>query len=375
MGKLDGKGVEALSRRLSETLSPFDLEIYVYSSTGNQLFVDYVAPGRPLRPTIAELLTALDREGTLDLFLSKVYLERPLRQDVREAIAAVVPEVAELLRSAQPVLVYQIGGGEQGQAPVAAQAPGLQRIVNAALPTKDIEVWLQRADTVKRQVCRIQFDGAAAGTGFLVGPAAVLTNWHVVEAAVANGEVAALSCTFGYVARADGTREAGVDVAVNAVADSSPYAPAETTAHPDQPEPSADELDYALLLLANPVGSEAFKDSPARGWMNLSEAAPVQAAGAPLVIVQHPDGAPMKLALDTNAVIGHFGSGRRLRYRTNTDPGSSGSPCLDLDWNLVALHHFGDPAWQKPQFNQGVPIALIAQRLRARGHGGLLVAA
>lgn len=375
MGKLDGKGVEALSRRLSETLSPFDLEIYVYSSTGNQLFVDYVAPGRPLRPTIAELLTALDREGTLDLFLSKVYLERPLRQDVREAIAAVVPEVTELLRSAQPVLVYQIGGGEQAQAPVAAQAPGLQRIVNAALPTKDIEVWLQRADTVKRQVCRIQYDGAAAGTGFLVGPAAVLTNWHVVEAAVANGEVAALSCTFGYVARADGTRETGVDVAVKAVADSSPYAPAETTANPDQPEPSAEELDYALLLLADPVGSEAFRDRPARGWMNLSEAAPAQAAGAPLLIVQHPDGAPMKLALDTNAVIGHFGSGRRLRYRTNTDPGSSGSPCLDLDWNLVALHHFGDPAWQKPQFNQGVPIALIAQRLRARGHGGLLAAA
>lgn len=372
MGKLDGKGVEALSKRLSETLSPFDLEMYVHSSTGNQLFVDYVAQGRPLRPTIADLLAALDREGTLDLFLSKVYLERPLRQDVRDAIAAVVPEVAELMRSAQPVLVYQIGGGEQGQAPAAAHAPGLQRIVNAALPTRDIEVWLQRAEAVKRQVCRIQYDGAAAGTGFLVGPAAVLTNWHVVEAAVANGDVAALSCTFGYVARADGTREAGVDVAVREVADSSPYSPAEKTANPDQPEPTAEELDYALLLLANPVGSDAYLDRPARGWMALRDALPALAEGAALLIVQHPDGAPMKLALDTNAVIGHFGSGRRLRYRTNTDPGSSGSPCLDLDWNLVALHHFGDPAWQQPRFNQGVPIELIVRRLRARGHGGQL---
>jgi len=43
-----------------------------------------------------------------------------------------------------------------------------------------------------------------------------------------------------------------------------------------------------------------------------------------------------------------------------------------MDWELVALHHFGDPAWQAPQFNQGVPIDLIRASIEARGHGALL---
>ena len=50
----------------------------------------------------------------------------------------------------------------------------------------------------------------------------------------------------------------------------------------------------------------------------------------------------MKLALDTKAVIGLNGNGTRLRYRTNTEPGASGSPVFTVDWSIVALHHYGD---------------------------------
>jgi V8-like Glu-specific endopeptidase len=71
----------------------------------------------------------------------------------------------------------------------------------------------------------------------------------------------------------------------------------------------------------------------------------------------------MKLALDTQAVIGLNGNGTRIRYRTNTDPGSSGSPVFTMDWDIVALHHYGDPNWQNALFNQGVPIELIRQRI------------
>ena len=44
----------------------------------------------------------------------------------------------------------------------------------------------------------------------------------------------------------------------------------------------------------------------------------------------------MKLALDTQAVVGLNGNGTRIRYRTNTDPGSSGSPVVG-DWDSVGL--------------------------------------
>ena len=77
----------------------------------------------------------------------------------------------------------------------------------------------------------------------------------------------------------------------------------------------------------------------------------------------------MKLAMDTQAVIGRNVGDTRIRYRTNTDPGSSGSPCFTMDWDLVALHHYGDPKWQQPKFNQGVPIELIRQRIETKGFG------
>ncbi len=57
------------------------------------------------------------------------------------------------------------------------------------------------------------------------------------------------------------------------------------------------------------------------------------------------------------------------RYRTNTDKGSSGSPCFDANWTLVALHHLGDPAYypeNKSAFNQGIPFTAIMALLRKR---------
>jgi hypothetical protein len=43
-----------------------------------------------------------------------------------------------------------------------------------------------------------------------------------------------------------------------------------------------------------------------------------------------------------------------------------------MDWDLVALHHYGDPAWAAPKFNQGVPIGMIRSRIVARGAGAFL---
>jgi V8-like Glu-specific endopeptidase len=77
------------------------------------------------------------------------------------------------------------------------------------------------------------------------------------------------------------------------------------------------------------------------------------------------------LGMDMDSILGENDNGTRLRYRTNTEHGSSGSPCFDCDWNLVALHHYGDPAYHKnPEFNQGIPIRAIRQLLESRGKAG-----
>jgi Trypsin-like peptidase domain len=98
------------------------------------------------------------------------------------------------------------------------------------------------------------------------------------------------------------------------------------------------------------TGEKPYSLAPARGCLQVPDRAYDFAPGTPLFIVQHPKGAPLKLALDTNAVIGLNGNGTRVRYRTNTDKGSSGSPVFDQNWNLVALHHSGDPSSLLPTY-------------------------
>jgi hypothetical protein len=92
----------------------------------------------------------------------------------------------------------------------------------------------------------------------------------------------------------------------------------------------------------------------------------------PLLILQHPkkpdqylqtvDLHPLRFAFDVVTEVNENSS--RVRYKVNSEPGSSGSPCFDPDWNLVALHHSGDPREIVPaEYNEGIPISSIRRAL------------
>ena len=134
---------------------------------------------------------------------------------------------------------------------------------------------------------------------------------------------------------------------------------------PGLPPLGGDALDFALLRLDEAIGEK-------RGWFDLSKDTPDVKVGDPLLIIQHPFGAPLKLALDTRAVLDPVPPDVRLRYATNTEHGSSGSPVLTLDWRLLALHHLGDPGMGPPQYNEGIPVGLVRDALRQKGHGSLI---
>ena len=152
---------------------------------------------------------------------------------------------------------------------------------------------------------------------------------------------------------------------------------------PKKSVPAKTELDYALIRLEQSPGSQPIsagdprgKDT-LRGWIELPAAPPSYAPRSPLFIVQHPAGRPLQLALDTEGVLGLNGNGTRLTYTTNTEPGSSGSPCFDQDWNLIALHHSGEPQrfpWLlfHPKFNEGIPLPAIQDDLKRQGYSSLL---
>lgn len=242
-------------------------------------------------------------------------------------------------------------------------AVGPERTVKGRLGYVD-SVWLDRQIRIVSQVCRVERSDAPLGTGFLVGADVLLTAHHVVQDVIAKKwPVHELGFRFDYRILESGERSNGmvVRLAHDWLIDASPCTAGEQRGQPDASIPRRNQLDFALLRLAEPVGS-------VRGWVPVPTSPPPLYAGMPIHIVQHPQGQPLKIALDTEAVIAITAGGCRVRYATNTEPGSSGSPCFDLDGTLVALHHYGDPAYgHPPAYNQGIPIYLIRERLRRQG--------
>jgi hypothetical protein len=59
-------------------------------------------------------------------------------------------------------------------------------------------------------------------------------------------------------------------------------------------------------------------------------------------------------------------NGNRVRYDTNTEHGSSGSPVFNRAFRIVALHNSGGKVTGTDAFNQGVPISCIGAALAAQ---------
>jgi hypothetical protein len=269
-------------------------------------------------------------------------------------------------------LVYQQLGLSSVTKPAAEK---LERSIRKKNQFFDPEKWRSKLAQLECQVCCIEV-GNIRGTGFLVAPDAVMTNYHVIadllkaKPARSSEEV---NIVFDYKAIGDievnpGTR---VKMATDWHIDSTPYSEFDEKTDPKGGDPSEEELDYALLRLNRAVGQEAVgeKSVPAdesRGWIELTGPNYDYPENDPLFILQHPEGYPLKLAFDTESIIGLNGNGTRLRYKTNTEPGSSGSPCFNQGWELVALHHAGDPNFDF-RYNQGIPIGKILNLLVKRG--------
>lgn len=336
---------------------------------------------------VERIVNSFEQHGLLPQLIAEVAAARPMRQDVQDlyrAYAATLVSAAKqedvdaqvkqayarFFGGKPPVEIQKAG---QEQATVPTKDAGLERTLRTDLGFLDVAQWTAKLERQSARVCRVELNDAngTMGTGFLVGPDALLTNYHVLQPIIDGpASAAAIKFRFDYVTRPDGTPSDGklVDLAkpddrATWLLGHGPYSAAEAAGHPDTP-PTAKELDYALVRLARKIGDEPVAaGGAARGWIYVPEAQP-NLGGLPLwMILQHPNREPLKLAFDSNPQVEVKFDGLRVHYSTNTEGGSSGSPCFDKDWNLLALHHYGDPAFAHPKFNQGVPIALIRKDL------------
>jgi hypothetical protein len=296
----------------------------------------------PLRDRVFQLIREAEREGWTHALIQGAAQDNPGNPRLR-------------------AFVLEYASSIQREAP----GPQLEKLIVDTNTFLDPARWRERLEVIERQVCRVEVEGKPVGTGFLVAPDVVLTNHHVVQVVI-QGSVSPdqLALRFDYKRLEDGSELEGKvhGLAQDWLLAASPPSPVDV----QNPKPHAAttaELDYALLRVKGQPGREALAGTGRpRAWVEVPATDYAFPPGSPILIVQHPKGDRLRLAIDTNGIIGVNAARTRVMYRTNTEPGSSGSPCFNQDWTLVALHHSGDPGFPA-QYNEGIPISTLRAHL------------
>lgn len=205
--------------------------------------------------------------------------------------------------------------------------------------------FLDRGRRSADAVCRIKLPmegGHAYGTGFLISPRLLMTNNHVLASAA---EAAQAEAEFGYEHDLDGVLADPVGFNLD------PHTLFITSA----------ELDVTLVAVA--ALAESGRPLDRYGWLPLIPMTGKVVDGEWVSIIQHPNGDPKQIAIHASQVLKTAASGpggdrsNFLHYSTDTEPGSSGSPVFNDQWQVVALHHKAVPA---PQRSANAPVEWIA---------------
>lgn len=157
-------------------------------------------------------------------------------------------------------------------------------------------------------------------TGFLVAKDLILTNWHVLEDFAGDdrdANLADMELCFTRSAQPLRTFKLAMENPGTALVKGSPVA----------------QKDYALLRVSEDVAA-ALSVTP---FNCDADSQPV--AGQGIHIIQHPGGGPLMLSMDEDGVTGVYPDAGTVQYISKAQAGSSGSPCINGDKRLVAIHH------------------------------------
>ncbi|OLF16786.1 hypothetical protein BU204_15085 [Actinophytocola xanthii] len=236
---------------------------------------------------------------------------------------------------------------------VAASEPGAMATAKAILEAIVLDNdllgvgYLEGGVVAAQAVARINVRDARGrlqgyGTGSLVSPELLLTNHHVLpDAAVAGHSLV----EFNYQ---DGT-------------DGRPKPLQGFELDPDRFFVADEALDFALVAVrAQPGELDQF------GYNRLVREEGKAIVGDYVTIIQHPRGEKKMVALRENRVVDVLD--KFLHYETDTEPGSSGSPVFNDQWEVVALHHASVPAPGRGELgtrlNEGLRISALIEHLR-----------
>jgi len=206
---------------------------------------------------------------------------------------------------------------------------GYERIIGAS---ELVSVnFLARGLRAAAAVCRIRVPtqgGEWYGSGFLVGPRLLMTNNHVLALPE---EAAQTEAEFNYEHDVDGVLNPPIQFNL------APH------------EVFFTDTTHDVTFVAVAPFSEGGIPLERFGYLPLLALSGKGLEGEWVTIIQHPGGQPKQMTvrasqiieLDQNRFPGlpeHF-----IHYTTDTDPGSSGAPVLNDQWQVVAIHHKAIP--------------------------------
>lgn len=183
--------------------------------------------------------------------------------------------------------------------------------------------------------CVTDRSGTGLGTGFLVNGRSLSDRFRDEPVLVTNAHVVG-----GAVPKSLGVAQARVKFEVESVRASNPVfheidALLYTSAPGDmgKGEPFDDKLDVSVLSL--------------KSWpkdhvcLPLTEALPTIDARTKAYVVGHPRGSGLQISINDSLLLDIDDNKKLVHYRTPTEPGSSGSPVFNVNWDVIALHHGG----------------------------------
>jgi endonuclease G len=282
-------------------------------------------------------------------FRKLVEQSREERQRVRHLVAT------RRWRQAEPDRDRMARFSERKLVRMAVPA-GAEAIVGSTMDLQGAS-FLAEGAQIRRAVAYVEVNAptfSQAGTGFMVSPQLFLTNRHVIpDANAARGTQITFDREMDELGR-----------------------PRATTTFLLDPERFAlfskeEELDYALVAVGRlNVGTGQIADF---AYCILSDRPDKHVIGMNVNIIQHPRAWPKMIAVRNNLL--EYRTDRTLLYETDTDHGSSGSPVFNDDWDLIALHHWGEPFLEHSDeqghalpttINEGVRISAIYHDLEGK---------
>lgn len=203
------------------------------------------------------------------------------------------------------------------------------------------------------------------GTGTLVSPQLLLTNNHVLPTPEVAGQVVV-----------EFSAEVDID---NMPKQTARYRPA-----PNRFFVTDRHLDYTVVCVA--PGPDGAAPGTVFGWNPLIAAPGKIVIGEAMNVIGHPSGRLKEISIRDNRLdlqLADF-----LHYTSDTEPGNSGSPVFNDQWEMVAVHHAGVPrkneqgrvlrkdgtVWQSGDgddaidwiANEGTRVSVLLRDLRAR---------